>query len=84
MFLRRENLAAILAQFRRDPVHCDGSKNVLFPGPADPLAFFDTDPFRPNTAGFNGAWNVYPFFKSGTIIVSSIEQGLFMIRTEGK
>ena len=45
------------------------------------IAFFDTDPFRPNTSGFNGAWNVYPFFKSGTIIVSSIEQGLFMIRT---
>ncbi len=45
------------------------------------VAFFDTDPFRPNTPGFNGAWNVYPFFKSGTIIVSSVEQGLFMIRT---
>lgn len=48
------------------------------------IAFFDTAPYGPNTAGFNGAWNVYPFFKSGTIIVSSIEQGLFIIRTADK
>ena len=48
------------------------------------IAFFDTDPFRPNTAGFNGAWNVFPFFKSGTIIVSSIEQGLFIDQDGGQ
>ena len=45
------------------------------------IAYFDTDPFRPNTAGFNGAWNIYPFFKSGSIIISSIEQGLFVVKT---
>lgn len=28
--------------------------------------------------GFNGAWGVYPFFPSGTIIVSDVEQGLFV------
>jgi choice-of-anchor B domain-containing protein len=53
---------------------------------SDPLnprevAYFDTAPYHPNTPGFNGAWSVYPFFKSGTIIVSSIEQGLFIVRT---
>jgi choice-of-anchor B domain-containing protein len=45
------------------------------------VAFFDTAPYTTNTPGFNGAWSVYPFFKSGTIIVSSIEQGLFIVRT---
>ena len=45
------------------------------------IAYFDTAPFHPNTPGFNGAWSVYPFFKSGTIVVSSIEQGLFIVRT---
>ena len=45
------------------------------------VAYFDTAPFHPNGRGFNGAWNVYPFFKSGTIIVSSIEQGLFVLKT---
>jgi choice-of-anchor B domain-containing protein len=53
---------------------------------SDPLnpkevAYFDTAPYHPNTPGFNGAWSVYPFFKSGTIVVSSIEQGLFIVRT---
>lgn len=45
------------------------------------VAYFDTAPYHPNTPGFNGAWSVFPFFKSGTIIVSSIEQGLFIVRT---
>jgi choice-of-anchor B domain-containing protein len=45
------------------------------------IAYFDTDPFRPNTPGFNGAWNVFPFFKSGSIIISSVEQGLFVVKT---
>jgi choice-of-anchor B domain-containing protein len=44
------------------------------------VAFFDTAPYTDNSAGFNGAWSVYPFFKSGVIIVNSIEQGLFLIR----
>jgi choice-of-anchor B domain-containing protein len=45
------------------------------------VAFFDTAPYTENAPGYNGAWSVYPFFKSGVIIVSSIEQGLFIVRT---
>jgi len=44
------------------------------------VAYFDTAPYSDNGAGFNGAWSVYPFFKSGIIIVNSIEQGLFLVR----
>jgi choice-of-anchor B domain-containing protein len=44
------------------------------------VAFFDTAPFMGNDTGFNGAWSVYPFFNSGTIVVNSIEQGLFVVR----
>jgi choice-of-anchor B domain-containing protein len=44
------------------------------------ISFFDTAPYTTNAPGYNGAWSVYPFFKSGTIIVSSIEQGLFMLK----
>ena len=44
------------------------------------VAFFDTAPYSDNSAGFQGAWSVYPFFKSGVIIVNSIEQGLFLVR----
>ncbi|MFK8061268.1 MAG: choice-of-anchor B family protein [Polaribacter sp.] len=40
---------------------------------------FDTYPENDNTA-FNGAWNVYPFFPSGNIIISDINNGFFVIR----
>ncbi len=48
------------------------------------IAYFDTAPYTDNVPGYNGAWSVYPFFKSGVIIVNSIEQGLFIVRTADK
>jgi len=49
--------------------------------PRDPveIAFFDTFPGS-DSASFNGAWSVYPFFESGTVTVSDIERGLFVLR----
>ena len=43
------------------------------------IAFFDTFPSN-NNAQFNGAWNTFPFFASGSIIVSDIDRGLFILR----
>jgi choice-of-anchor B domain-containing protein len=43
------------------------------------VGFFDTYT-NSNSAAFAGAWNVYPFFPSGNIIVSDINGGLFVIR----
>ncbi len=43
------------------------------------VGFFDTYPTS-NSASFSGAWNVYPYFESGVIVVSDIEQGLFLIK----
>jgi choice-of-anchor B domain-containing protein len=43
------------------------------------IAFFDIYPAN-NSSGFNGAWNNYPFFRSGTIAISGIEQGLFLVK----
>jgi len=43
------------------------------------VAYFDIYPSS-NSANFNGAWNNYPFFASGNVIVSGIEQGLFVLR----
>ncbi len=40
---------------------------------------FDTSPYRTG-AGFGGAWSTYPFFDSGTIIVTSMQEGLFMLK----
>ena len=41
--------------------------------------FFDTYPLG-NTAAFEGAWNVYPYFESGNIVISDINSGLFVIK----
>jgi len=43
------------------------------------VGFFDTRPAN-NLASFNGVWNVYPYFESGVIVVSDIENGLFLIK----
>lgn len=43
------------------------------------VAFFDIYPSS-DSASFNGAWSVYPFFASGNVIVSGIEQGLYILR----
>lgn len=47
------------------------------------LAFFDVypeDDDQGGTAEFNGAWSVYPWFKSGYKVVSTIERGLFSLK----
>lgn len=45
------------------------------------VAFLDTYPAN-NNAQFNGAWSVYPYFASGTIVVSDIDRGLFLVRLD--
>lgn len=45
------------------------------------VGFFDIYPVNDNP-NFNGAWSVYPFFDSGVIVVSGIEQGLFVLRPD--
>jgi choice-of-anchor B domain-containing protein len=41
-------------------------------------AFFDTFPGS-DAAEFDGAWSAYPFYPSGTIIVSDVSNGLFIL-----
>ncbi len=43
------------------------------------VGYFDTFPLN-NATTFNGAWNVYPFFQSGSILISDIDNGLFLVR----
>lgn len=42
------------------------------------IGFFDIYPSS-DSANFNGAWSVYPYFPSGNVVVSGIEQGLFVL-----
>lgn len=43
------------------------------------VGYFDIYPAN-DAIGFNGAWSVYPYFPSGNVVVSGIEQGLYILR----
>ena len=54
---------------------------------SDPLnpkqvAHFDTFPWGENAPGFAGSWSNYPYFSSGTIVVSSVTEGLFLVKKQ--
>jgi choice-of-anchor B domain-containing protein len=51
-------------------------------GDIQEIGYFDLAPDC-NSPGFQGAWSSYPYFKSDTIVVSSIERGLFVLRYTG-
>ncbi|MEL6703106.1 MAG: choice-of-anchor B family protein [Bacteroidota bacterium] len=47
------------------------------------VGYFDTNPFGTNDAGFSGSWSNFPYFPSGTVVVSSIGEGLFVLKESG-
>jgi len=53
---------------------------------SDPRALIEIGSFdtylspSANTAGTDGAWGVYPFLTSGTLLVSDIENGMFLLK----
>lgn len=47
-------------------------------GDLEEIAFFDTHP-ADNETTFAGAWGSYPFFDSGVVVVSNIEDGLYVL-----
>ena len=46
------------------------------------VGFFDVYPSSDAT-GFNGTWSNYPYFASGVVAVSHIEEGLFLLSLSG-
>lgn len=52
----------------------------LSQNPAVPIQVGAYDTYTSsNGAAFNGAWSTYPYFPSGTVIVSDINSGLFVL-----
>jgi len=43
------------------------------------VAWFDTRP-EDNGTGYQGAWGNYPYFNSGTILISDLQRGMFMVK----
>jgi choice-of-anchor B domain-containing protein len=50
--------------------------------PAHPreTGYLDTVPYGENAPGYAGSWSNYPYFPSGTIVVTSGREGLFVVR----
>ncbi len=44
------------------------------------IGFFDTHPSN-DTAGFAGAWNVYPYFPSRNILISDRSRGMILVKS---
>jgi len=66
-----------VAHYRRGLVVYD----ISTPTNMQELGFLDTFPTpAENVAGTIGAWGVYPFLPSGSILVSDMENGLFIAR----
>lgn len=45
-----------------------------------PVAFFDTVPWGEDGGGFRGTWSNYPYFDSGIIVVTSMNEGVFIVK----
>jgi len=48
------------------------------------LGHFDTTPWSADEAGFDGTWSVYPYFGSGSVLLSSRREGLFIVRPRAR
>jgi choice-of-anchor B domain-containing protein len=59
----------------------DYSTESLRGGELDEVGFFDVVP-AVDVDQFAGTWSNYPFFESGTVVVSTLEEGLFVLRPE--
>jgi hypothetical protein len=70
-----------MSNYRRGLVVLDIS-NPAAPAAEEKLRFdtYIEDPR--DTAEFNGAWGTYPYLPSGTIAVSDIEGGLFLLKKQ--
>ncbi len=55
------------------------TSNINSSNTMNEIGFFDTFPENDN-AQFNGAWSTYPYYASGSIIVSDIDRGLFILK----
>jgi choice-of-anchor B domain-containing protein len=54
--------------------------------PANPVeaGYFDTVPWGEDKPGFAGSWSNYPYFASGIVVVTSMHEGVFVVRYKGR
>ncbi|MEL6255721.1 MAG: choice-of-anchor B family protein [Bacteroidota bacterium] len=65
----------LVTSYYRDGIHISDASR---PNNLIEVGYYDTSEALAN-GGFNGNWGAYPFFPSGLIIASDIENGLFVL-----
>ncbi len=54
--------------------------DIRDPGRPREVAYFDTTPHGENNGEYAGAWGTYPFLRNNVVAVSSMNEGLFLLR----
>ena len=59
-----------------------GLRVVDISDPENPreVGFFDTTPYGADPPGFNGAWTAFPWFESEMVLVTSMLEGVFLLK----
>jgi choice-of-anchor B domain-containing protein len=72
----------VRGQYMFESNYVSGLRVIDIADPMHPreVGYLDTVPFGDNTPGFAGSWSNYPYFPSGTIVVTSMREGLFVVR----
>jgi choice-of-anchor B domain-containing protein len=62
----------------------DGLQVLDVSDPSDPVrvGYYDTDSSPTTYSGFKGAWGTYPYFPSGHVIVSDVQNGLHVLEID--
>ena len=62
--------------------YVSGLRIVDISDPANPteVGHFDTVPFGDDAPGFAGSWSNFPYFESGMIVVTSMWEGVFILK----
>ncbi len=63
--------------------YTSGLRVLDIANPTNPreIAYIDTHPGT-DVKGFRGAWSCFPYFDSGSVLISDIERGLFVVRVD--
>ncbi|MGH7539879.1 MAG: choice-of-anchor B family protein, partial [Gemmatimonadota bacterium] len=74
----------VRGQFMYQSNYVSGLRVIDISDPSSPreVGHFDTVPWGDDVPGFAGSWSNYPFFESGIILVSSMREGLFVLRKQ--
>jgi len=60
--------------------YTDGGKIVDASRPENLIEVGNFDTWLGSDGGFNGAWGMYPFFPSQTVVVTDIQNGLYVLK----